>query len=196
MRTTTNGREMLMSIRKSFAAGVLALCVSGTAFAGLIGKTFGIAYHHPDIGTIYPDVSFSSSTFTVGSGVETVGDVEGVTSLLVDLADSGLTVTFETVLSNPTWNSTPFNGIILTSADLLDLTTPIMVDGSLSGFDASRVSIDGNRILLNWSGLSYVNGSMLSLRFGNAPNPVPEPNPLALLGLGFALAIWSRRARG
>ncbi|MFT3803240.1 MAG: PEP-CTERM sorting domain-containing protein [Burkholderiaceae bacterium] len=183
-----------MSTWKSLAAGLVASLFSGSVFAGLVGTTFDVAYYLPDSSSIYADASFSPPTFTVGPGVETIGDVEGVTFLHLDLTDTGITVDFETRLSNPTWLNAPFNGIILTATGPLGVTDPMVDISTLSGFDGSRVSIDGNRILLNWSGLSYVNGNTFTVSFADVPVSVPEPGSLALLGLGFALVTWRRRA--
>ncbi|MFT4100719.1 MAG: hypothetical protein QM674_06720 [Burkholderiaceae bacterium] len=105
-----------MFMRKSFAAGLLAWLFSGSAFAGLIGTTFDVAYYHPDLGTIYGDASFSPPTFTVGDGVGTVGNVEGVTFLHLGLTDTGIDLRFESVLASSTRANSAFNGIVLTAA--------------------------------------------------------------------------------
>lgn len=177
-----------------FAVGLMAMCVAGSAFAGLMGKQFDVGYYFPDASTPYAFASFSPESFIAGPGVDTIGNVEDVTFLNVDLTDTGLTVTFETVLSNPIWNGAAFNGIILTTADLLGVEDPVVDAGStFGGFDASRVTLTAHQIFLNWNGLSYQNGTVLALSFAAIPSSIPEPQSMALAGLGLVLIAISRR---
>lgn len=48
------------------------------------------------------------------------------------------------------------------------------------GFDNSRVSFTSDHILVNWNGLSYVDGTVVKIDFAFVS--VPEPASLALLG--------------
>jgi len=177
-------------------AGMLAMCVAGSAFAGLIGKQFDIGYYFPDTNTLYAQASFSPSSFIAGSGVDTIGNVEGVTFLNVDLADNNLTITFDTVLTNPTWSNAAFNGLILSTADFLGVANPVVDPGStFSGFDASRITLTAHQIFLDWNGLSYQDGTVLALSFADVPLSVPEPQSVALAGLGLVVFAALRRRR-
>ena len=82
----------------------LALSATSGSAVGLTGQSLSAAYYHPDLSTVYSGASWSPGTFTVGAGEETTGNIEDVTWLHVDFEADALTITFETVLSSPTWN--------------------------------------------------------------------------------------------
>ena len=67
---------------------------------------------------------------------------------------------------------------------------------TMAGFDSSRIGIEPTRILLNWQGLSYQDGTKVVVDFSFEPLPVPLPAALgpmmAVIALAFALR---RRAR-
>lgn len=129
--------------------------------------------------------------------MDTTIDVEGVTNLLVDLFDTGVTVTFQTTLDSPTWNNTPFNGLVLTSFSNLGISSPVVDPATtLGGFDASRVNLSGNDIQLNFAGLSYTNGSVVAVNFTDLSGTnVPEPASAALLAMGLTGVALLRRRR-
>jgi hypothetical protein len=156
---------------------------------GLTGQSLSAAYHFPDTATVYGFVSWTPASFTVGAGQETDGNVEDVTHLLVDFADDSLTITFGTILTDPTWNNTSHNGPIFTSV-LPHGIASATVDGSttMAGFDNSRVSFTSDQILVNWAGLSYLDGTVVKINF----TFVPEPASAALL-LVAGLALAARR---
>jgi len=174
----------------TLAASLAVAAIPATAEAGLIGKQLDAAYYTPDTSTPYTNASFSPTSFTVGSGQETIGDVEGVTQLLVDFSDNALTITLQTTLASPTWNTAPFNGIIFTSPGPLGIVSatvdPIT---TMTGFDNSRVSFDADQIFVNWNGLSYGSGTVVKIDFAS----VPEPATMAVLGAGLLGVAVARR---
>lgn len=128
-----------------------------SANAGFVGHQFDATYFFPDAVTPYALASFAPNPFIVGSGVDTVGDVEGVTDLNVDFEDTMLTISLDTVLASPTWLAEPFNGPVFTllSPGTLDILS-FSVDPAttMAGFDASRVLISDSSIGINWGGLA------------------------------------------
>jgi hypothetical protein len=195
MRTAVE-QVALCNISAAKLANALVACVlslTGAAHAGFIGTQMDVGYYTPDTVSPYASAVFTAPSFTVGVGQETIGDIEGVTNLFIDVTDNMLSVTFGTILSNPTWNANNFNGVIFTATSPLNIRS-MLVDASttMAGFDNSRLSYKDHQILLNWQGLSYVDGTKVNINFTSA-SAVPEPGTLALLGLGFACLVWRGR---
>ena len=186
-------------------SAALSLALAATAFAafspapgsalGLTGQSLSAVYYHPDTSSPYGGATFAPGSFTVGAGEETVGNVEDVTWLHVDFEDDVLTITFETVLSSPTWNASAFNGIIFTAAGAHGIeSTSVNGATTMVGFDDSRVSFSGTELLVNWSGLGYVNGTVVKIDLGFG-GEVPEPGTALLLSGGLLGLALRRRAR-
>ena len=175
---------------------VLAGVGAAPAEAGLLGKSLDAVYYDPNTSTPYPSAVFTPETFVIGPGQETVGNVEGVTNILVDFADSSLTIKLVTTLASPTWNSEPFNGVIFTSPAPLGITgAAVDAATTMTGFDDSRVGFNADQILIDWGGLSYLSGTVVKVDFATASD-VPEPASFALLGTGLlAAGLARRRAR-
>jgi hypothetical protein len=183
------------------------LFVTPAVHAGFLGAEMSAVYNYPALGTSYGSASFSPSTFTVGGGVETTGEVEGITTLSVDFTDTRLTVTLHTDLGTLKWNPhgfgdppLTFNGPVFTlvSPGTLGITgASVNGDTTLVDFDNSRVAFDSTHIMIDWAGLTYTDGQkvVVDFAFGNA---VPEPSSVVALGAGcllpVAVAIRRRRA--
>jgi hypothetical protein len=185
-------------MRKALLLAFLAAVCAAPAHADFIGRTMSAGYYFPDSGSPYPFGTFAPATFVVGGGTETVGDVEGVTTLTVDFTGSSLSIVLDTILTAPTWNASAFNGIIfgLLSAGSLDiLSASVDASTTMAGFDASRVTFADTSVGINWNGLSYVDGTVIRVNFTFAPQGVPEPGVAWLLVIGLAAALTRRTVR-
>ena len=194
----------MRALAKLMVAASMTAAFSINAEAGLVGKTLDATYYHPDLSVPYDRAFFAPQSFTVADGIETIGIVEGVTALITDFSDSRLTITLNTVLDAPTWNTTSFNGILfkLQSPGILGIASAVTDSTtSLSGFDNSRVSFTDGTLGINWSGLSYTNGQQVVVDFtfqtsaATLASAVPETSSsLALLaGLGLFGLVARRR---
>ena len=180
------------------AAALIGLVMASPARATLIGDQITAVYNVPTSASAYSSASFTPPTFTVGAGQETVGNVEGVTTLGVDFTADTLAITLNTTLSNPRWNSAAFNGIVFTATSPLGITGATIDSAStMAGFDSTRVSLNPDQILIDWNGLSYSDGTVVKVDFTFAPDgsaAIPEPATIALLGTAlFGLGTILRR---
>ncbi|MEO8629569.1 MAG: PEP-CTERM sorting domain-containing protein [Betaproteobacteria bacterium] len=172
------------------ACGLVSVLLSTGAQAGLLGKTLDATYYYPDSSTSYGSVTWTPPSFVIGAGVETVGDVEGLTNLVTDFSDAQLVITLNTSLSNPTWNTTSFNGIVfaLQSTGSLDIASATVDPATtMSGFDSARVSFTNGVLGIDWNGLSYADGQQVVVNFAFNTTPVPEPSTYGLLAAGLVL---------
>lgn len=167
-----------------------ALAAPEARAATLDGMTLSAVYLYPDAGTVYPEAT-ETGPFTVGAGIDATISVEGVTDILLDFAANALTVTFNTTLTNPTWESTPFNGLQISLLSGTAFTGFSHTGGSIAPFGTS---FDAGNLFITWSGVSYVDGSTMSFDVAVAPVPLPATMPFLAAGMaGFAL-LRRRRA--
>lgn len=178
----------------TFAATMLLISVA--AHAGFDGQTFGVYYAYPTANTQYPQALAVPSSFVVGAGVESLVTVEGVTTIAVDFSDNSLDLRLMTVLSNPTWNTAPFNGLVfdLQAGGAIAFTSATIGSGTtIAGFDVSRVGLTSGQITISWNGLFYKDGTDVVINFA-APVPEPQTYLLLIAGLG-AVALARRRTK-
>jgi hypothetical protein len=174
--------------------------------AALLDQTLSATFYYPNAATPYAGAAFSPQTFAVGTGQESVADIEGVTFLSIDFSADQVTIKFHTVLSAPTWGAASFNGIAFTSASAANLgIAGASVNGAttLAGFDSSRLSFGPRWVAIDWNGLSYRDGQQLTVDFQfsdaaplgiTSPSPVPELSILVMVALG-TLVGWSAMRR-
>lgn len=163
-------------------AALASALLAPVANAQLIGDTISVAYNFPSLGNNYGNFSASPSTFTVGNGVESTMTVDGFVQMPIDFSASALTIAMPSV----SWTGSSFNGPVFTNLSHLFPT----VTGA-SGIDLSRISVSGNQLAINWSGMEFTQGDRVTLSFAGG---VPEPATWALLILGFgAIGVAMRR---
>ena len=190
-----------MKLTALAALAVLSVLPAQAAHAALIGAAISETYYHPTDTAPYAGATYAPQNFVVGSGQESVINIENVTDIHVDFGANSLSLLLNTTLAGPTWGSTgTYNGPIFSGSAISGITG-VSVNGSstLAGFDNSRVSIVGNDLRIHWGGLGYTNGTMLNLDFtfaGDGTGAVPEPATWAMMIVGFGLVgVASRRRR-
>lgn len=167
-----------------------ALAAPEAKAATLDGTTLSAVYLYPDAETVYPDAN-ETGPFTVGAGVDASINVEGVTDILLDFAANGLTVTFNTTLTSPTWVNSSFNGLRISLLSGTEFTGFSHAGGSIAPFGTS---FDAGNLFITWPGVSYVDGSTMSFDVAVALVPLPATMPFLAAGMaGFAL-LRRRRA--
>ncbi|MFA7439790.1 MAG: PEPxxWA-CTERM sorting domain-containing protein [Sphingomonadaceae bacterium] len=172
-------------------AMVAAMAINPVTAATLTGYSVEGVYKFPDLATDYPFATFAPATFVAGAGVDTTLNVEDVTFIDFDFGGASLNMSFDTVLTSPLWTNTAFNGPVFTGAAIGRITGVSLVSTNLVGFDASRVSVAGNELRINWAGLQYNSDTEISLAFGM----VPEPATWAMMISGFGLVGFAARRR-
>jgi hypothetical protein len=170
-----------MRFAKPAAATALMLMgMFGPAHAStLIGNTVNANYYYPTFGAnCCGDVSFSPTSFTVGSGSETTLTF-GSTPITFDFAASSLTITFGAPSTTP--RSDPpgaFNGPSFTDVNGANFGTI----ASITGGPIGTVTDTGNVLSINWAGVPFTDGETAVITFANA---VPESSTWAMMILGF-----------
>jgi hypothetical protein len=156
----------------------------------LIGASVDVAAYYPDSSTLFQD----GGTKTVSGSIEYPGGTFSSynSSWQVDITDTQLIVTKTTASGFP-FQPASFNGFVLTI-----LSGPALVSASAdaaSNFSPVGISIVGNKLFLNFQGVSADNAvfpvsSIININSG--ASGVPEPatwitvltSGLGLLGFG------------
>ena len=163
--------------------------------ATLIGNEMSVEYQFPTVGTAYSSASASPTTFTVGAGNETIINVEDVTFISVDFSANTLVLTFDTVLSSPTWTVAAQNGPVFEILSGNPFPTISSVVASNAG--SVSASLISGLLFVNLSGWPYDDGAIVTVTFEDtAETPLPAALPLFATGLGaLGLLGWRRKRK-
>lgn len=179
-----------MHLRKmALLASFAALGVSQAASASLLGDSITAEYYFPNLSSPYPPARTETVT---SSGAQYLAFGGGYFDLIITPTQ----IIADNFDGSDTFSDEPFNGFVLT--DNTKPFDPVSVDAltNMSGFGAANITVSGNQLFLNWSGLPYTPTTKVVLDVGSI-SAVPLP-PAALLfmpGLGLLGMIASRRKR-
>ena len=179
-----------------FAVLALAAMTFGAAAPAVAGPlddaTVRTQYLFPDQSSVYQD--FGDTTVSgdtlLASGL---GSVSGVD---LHATGSNLTVNFNNGYDT-SWNGTDFNGfVVFDDTNSAGAITSVSINGitNMAGFDMSRVSFDADHVFVNWEGLSFGQGTVVSLDL-NGGGGVPEPASWAMMLGGFGMVGGAMRSR-
>jgi len=169
---------------------IVATLFATSANASFIGAELQARYLFPNSSTQFSN----TETFTVvDPGVEVTFFPDGDPRTNLDFSATNLLVTYN---SSGTWSPSNFNGFIVEDVNnVLDDIIGVTLNAATNmvGLDLSRISFNNDSFSVNWNGLSFDNGTVVSLDFQFKSAQVPEPATFALLGLGVAGIFLSKR---
>ncbi len=178
-----------------FAVLALAAMTFGVAAPAVAGPlddaTVHTQYQYPSEGSVYQDFGETtvSGDTTLATGMGGVGGVD------LHATGSNLTVTFNNGYDSG-WNGTAFNGfVVFDDTNSAAAFTGVSINGitNMAGFDISRVTFDADHIFVNWAGLDFGQGTVVSLDLTGGA--VPEPASWAMMLGGFGMVGGAMRSR-
>jgi hypothetical protein len=180
----------------SFVLVALLSCAAAApALAGpLDGATVHSQYLFTDQSSVFADYGETTVSGTTQL-TDTMGGIGGIKLLA---SGSNLTVSFaDNGFGAATWSSYPFNGFaVFDDTNSAGAITGVSINAltNMGGFDMSRISFDADHIFVNWQGLSFNAGTVVSLDL-NGGGAVPEPASWAMMLGGFGAIGGAMRSR-
>jgi len=150
------------------AASLLIIFNAGEAKADLIGSSVDVTANFPSAMTIFAD----GGVKVVGSGVEyAVGSFAAYNpDFSIDLSGSQIIISNAT---GTTFSTAGFNGFVIT--DLSGAFQSVSANTALSNFLPVNLSVSGNEIFVNYSGLVTPGQAVSVIDFTLArPSPAPQ----------------------
>ena len=96
-----------------------------------------------------------------------------------------------------TWGTGAFSGFQIFDVNgTIPAFSSVVINGAtnMAGFDASRITFDADNIWVNWQGLDFNTGTIVSLDV-NGVSETPEPTTMLPVGMAAVGILVSRRRR-
>lgn len=168
------------------AMGLVGLCLP--ADAELIGSTVDVRNYYPDLGTL----SIEAGSTIVSAALE----YSNINSFAMDITDTQILLESSGVGGNRVFTGAAFNGfeLLFSGVNIANAT----VDGGSTFLGNPAISIVGNNIFLNYSGVNTGGApgspTISIIDVTTSASGVPEPGTRALLGAGLlVLGFWHKR---
>lgn len=166
---------------------------AATVSPNMLGDTVTFNYLYPDTNTVYTGFSGLPSTRTVVNGTSdqvTVSDSFYGSLFTINVDSNSIILKF---LQSLSFTPATFSGISISG--ITQTISSISQTGGQSGI----VSVSGNNVLFNFSGLSFnrrttITATPLFAQI-NPPGVVPVPATLPMLGAGLLLLGLLRKRR-
>jgi hypothetical protein len=201
---------------KLAVVAALGLTLFSSAHAGLVGTEVSLRTLAQSTPTSAPlTTSFISSVLVSGTAVEypnvsslsnpasprPPGFANGLVNTTIDIGDDFITIDFDNVASAGRFASGFQNTYVFRFDDPSALTfSGAMIDPAVTtlGLSASDVTFRGNELFVNVESLSFNRDSFVRIGLQVEGGPVaaiPEPSTYALMAVGLAAVVLSRRRR-
>ena len=185
---------MIMKVFALTAGALLAVAAAAPALAGpLDGASVHSQYLFPSLADQYEE--YGNTTVT---GLTQLTDhLGGVPGIRLLASGSNLTASFnDEAYGDEYWSFGDFNGfVVFDDTNTAGAITSVTINAAtnMAGFDASRISFDADHIFVNWQGLWFNSGTVVSLDLNGGA--VPEPASWALMLGGFGAIGGAMRSR-